>query len=140
MISVHLPTHTSCVRFSPNQELLLLCCIDGTVMIYDQIKSTSTSVKAAFVGFISNKFHINDIQYITRKCVLRELVVLFLFFFKIPTLTAWHSDGIIFVVGNDRGQFQHFDITLTCIKSQTLSDETTPANILDLSSYFRYKP
>lgn len=61
------------------------------------------------------------------------------FFFKIPTLAAWHSDGMIFVVGNDRGQFQHFDITLTCIKSQTLSDEATPANILDLSSYFRYK-
>ncbi|XP_011869415.1 PREDICTED: uncharacterized protein LOC105562881 [Vollenhovia emeryi] len=101
--SVQLPTHTSCVRFSPNQELLLLCCIDGTIMIYDQIKSTSTSVKAAFI----------------------------------PTLAAWHSDGIIFVVGNDRGQFQHFDITLTCIKSQTLSDEATPANILDLSSYFR---
>ncbi|RLU18526.1 hypothetical protein DMN91_008883 [Ooceraea biroi] len=103
VISVPLPTHTSCVRFSPNQELLLLCCIDGTVMMYDQTKSTTTSVKAAFI----------------------------------PTLVAWHGDGIIFVVGNDRGQFQHFDITLTCIKSQTLNDEATPANILDLSPYFR---
>lgn len=63
----------------------------------------------------------------------------FIFLFKIPTLAAWHNDGIIFVVGNDRGQFQHFDITLMCIKSQMLSDEATPANILDLSSYFRYK-
>ncbi|KAL6439873.1 hypothetical protein ACFW04_004118 [Cataglyphis niger] len=103
VISVSLPTHTSCVRFSPHQELLLLCCIDGTIMIYDQTKSTTTSIKAAFI----------------------------------PTLAAWHSDGIIFVVGNDRGQFQHFDITLTCIKSQTLNDETTPANILDLSPYFK---
>ncbi|KYQ50912.1 WD repeat-containing protein C2orf86 like protein [Trachymyrmex zeteki] len=103
VISVSLPTHTSCVRFSPNQELLLLCCIDGTIMMYDQIKSTSISVKAAFI----------------------------------PTLAAWHSDGIIFVVGNDRGQFQYFDITLMCIKSQTLSDEAVPANILDLSSYFK---
>ncbi|KAL0112775.1 hypothetical protein PUN28_012206 [Cardiocondyla obscurior] len=103
VISIQLPTHTSCVKFSPNQELLLLCCIDGTVMVYDQVKSTSTSIKAAFI----------------------------------PTLAAWHSDGIIFVVGNDRGQFQHFDITLSCIKSQTLSDEATPGNILDLSSYFR---
>ncbi|KAG5345687.1 FRITZ protein, partial [Acromyrmex heyeri] len=103
VISVPLPTHTSCVRFSPNQELLLLCCIDGTIMMYDQIKSTSISVKAAFI----------------------------------PTLAAWHSDGIIFVVGNDRGQFQYFDITLMCIKSQTLSDESMPANILDLSSYFK---
>jgi len=64
---------------------------------------------------------------------------LILFLFKIPTLAAWHSNGIIFVIGNDRGQFQHFDITLMCIKSQTLSDQATPANILDLSSYFRYK-
>ncbi|GAB1868382.1 WD repeat-containing protein LOC51057-like protein [Camponotus japonicus] len=103
VISVPLPTHTSCVRFSPHQELLLLCCIDGTIMIYDQTKSTTTSVKAAFI----------------------------------PTLAAWHSDGIIFVVGNDRGQFQHFDITLTCIKSQSLNDEATPANILDLSPYFK---
>jgi WD40 repeat protein len=52
VISVPLPTHTSCVRFSPNQELLLLCCIDGTIMLYDQTKSTSTSVKAAFVSMI----------------------------------------------------------------------------------------
>lgn len=103
VISVPLPTHTSCVKFSPNQELLLLCCIDGTIMMYDQNKSTSISVKAAFI----------------------------------PTLATWHSGGMIFVVGNDRGQFQHFDITLTCIKSQILSDEATPANILDLSSYFR---
>ncbi|XP_012232950.2 WD repeat-containing and planar cell polarity effector protein fritz homolog isoform X1 [Linepithema humile] len=103
VISISLPTHTSCVRFSPNQELLLLCCIDGTIMMYDQTKSTTTSVKAAFI----------------------------------PTLASWHSNGIIFVVGNDRGQFQHFDITLTCIKSQTLNDEATAANILDLSPYFR---
>jgi len=60
-------------------------------------------------------------------------------FLKIPTLAAWHSDGIIFVIGNDRGQFQYFDITLMCIKSQTLSDESMPANILDLSSYFKYE-
>ncbi|XP_020291724.1 WD repeat-containing and planar cell polarity effector protein fritz [Pseudomyrmex gracilis] len=103
VISVPLPTHTSCVRFSPGQELLLLCCIDGTIVMYDQTKLATNSVKAAFI----------------------------------PTLAAWHSDGMIFVVGNDRGQFQHFDLTLTCIKSQTLSDEATPANILDLSPYFR---
>ena len=61
------------------------------------------------------------------------------YFFKIPTLASWHSDGTIFIIGNDKGQFQHFDISLSCIKSQTLSEEVTPANILDLSSYFRYR-
>ncbi|XP_076625575.1 WD repeat-containing and planar cell polarity effector protein fritz isoform X2 [Colletes latitarsis] len=106
VISVPLPTHTSCVKFSPNQELLLLCCIDGSVIIYDQIRATTTSVKAGFI----------------------------------PTLASWHSDGIIFMIGNDKGQFQHFDISLSCIKSQTLSEEVTPANILDLSSYFRTQP
>ncbi|XP_050491279.1 WD repeat-containing and planar cell polarity effector protein fritz isoform X2 [Bombus huntii] len=106
MVSVSLPTHTSCVKFSPTQELLLLCCIDGSVIIYDQTRATTASVKAAFI----------------------------------PTLASWHSDGIIFVVGNDKGQFQHFDIALSCIKSQTLTEEAAQANILDLSSYFRIQP
>lgn len=52
MVSVPLPTHTSCVKFSPTQELLLLCCIDGSVMVYDQARATTTNVKAAFVSFI----------------------------------------------------------------------------------------
>ncbi|XP_014483964.1 PREDICTED: WD repeat-containing and planar cell polarity effector protein fritz isoform X2 [Dinoponera quadriceps] len=106
VISVPLPTHTSCVKFSPNQELLLLCCIDGTVTMYDPTKAITTSARAAFI----------------------------------PTLAAWHSDGMIFVLGNDRGQLQHFNVALQCIKSQTLSDEATPANILDLSPYFRNQP
>ncbi|XP_076761547.1 WD repeat-containing and planar cell polarity effector protein fritz isoform X2 [Xylocopa sonorina] len=106
MISVPLPTHTSCVKFSPTQELLLLCCIDGSIIIYDQTRATTISVKAAFI----------------------------------PTLASWHNDGIIFVVGNDKGQFQHFDIGLSCIKSQTLCEEAVQANILDLSSYFRIQP
>ncbi|EFN89810.1 WD repeat-containing protein LOC51057-like protein [Harpegnathos saltator] len=106
VISVPLPTHTSCVKFSPNQELLLLCCIDGTITMYDPTKAMTTSARAAFI----------------------------------PTLAAWHGDGMIFVLGNDRGQLQHFNIALQCIKSQTLSDEATPANILDLSPYFRNQP
>lgn len=106
VVSISLPTHTSCVKFSPTQELLLLCCIDGSIIIYDQIRATTTSVKAVFI----------------------------------PTLASWHSNGIIFVVGNDKGQLQHFDIALNCIKSQTLSEEATQTNILDLSSYFRIQP
>lgn len=51
MVSVSLPTHTSCVKFSPTQELLLLCCIDGSVIIYDQTRATTASVKAAFVSY-----------------------------------------------------------------------------------------
>ncbi|XP_066591947.1 WD repeat-containing and planar cell polarity effector protein fritz [Prorops nasuta] len=106
VISVPLPTHASCVKFSPSQEVLLLCCIDGSVILYDQAKDTTTSTKAIFI----------------------------------PTLASWHSDSIIFTVGNDRGQFQHFDISLSPIKCQALSEEAAPTNILDLSSYFRNQP
>ncbi|XP_015586643.1 WD repeat-containing and planar cell polarity effector protein fritz isoform X2 [Cephus cinctus] len=106
VISVPLPTHTSCVKFSPNHDMLLLCCIDGSITLHDQVRGTNNSVKAAFI----------------------------------PTLASWHSNGIIFAVGNERGQFQHFDISLSHVRSQMLSEDTTPANILDLSSYFRSQP
>jgi hypothetical protein len=29
--------------------MLLLCCIDGSITIHDQIKGTNNSIKAAFV-------------------------------------------------------------------------------------------
>ncbi|XP_012271982.1 WD repeat-containing and planar cell polarity effector protein fritz isoform X2 [Orussus abietinus] len=106
IISVPLPTHTSCVKFSPNHDMLLLCCIDGSITLHDQTKGTSSSIKTAFI----------------------------------PTLASWHNDGMIFAIGNERGQFQHFDISLSCIRSQMLSEDTTSANILDLSTYFRSQP
>lgn len=49
VVSIPLPTHTSCVRFSPTQEMLLLCCIDGSITLHDQTKGTNNSTKAAFV-------------------------------------------------------------------------------------------
>ncbi|XP_046472035.1 WD repeat-containing and planar cell polarity effector protein fritz isoform X1 [Neodiprion pinetum] len=100
--SVPLPTHTSCIKFSPNHDMLLLCCIDGSVTLHDQARGTNNTVKAAFI----------------------------------PTLASWHSDGMAFTISNERGQFQHYDISLTCLRSQILNEDTTPANILDLSSYF----
>ncbi|XP_043277509.1 WD repeat-containing and planar cell polarity effector protein fritz isoform X2 [Venturia canescens] len=106
VISVPLPTHTSCAIFSPNQDMLLLCCIDGSITLHDHNKGTSNSVKAPFI----------------------------------PTLASWHSDGFVFTIGNDRGQFQHYDISLATIKSQMLNDDSTPAIIFDLSTYFRSQP
>lgn len=64
MVSVPLPTHTSCVKFSPTQELLLLCCIDGSVIIYDQTRATTTSVKAAFVSYTYKYINICKVKYI----------------------------------------------------------------------------
>ncbi|XP_051174546.1 WD repeat-containing and planar cell polarity effector protein fritz [Leptopilina boulardi] len=106
VVSIPITTHTSCVKFSPNQEMLLLCCIDGSITLHDQPKGTSNTVKAAFI----------------------------------PTFASWHGDGIIFTLGNERGQFQHFDIAFSCIKSQMLTEESTSMNILDLSFYFRNQP
>ncbi|XP_063982059.1 WD repeat-containing and planar cell polarity effector protein fritz isoform X2 [Diachasmimorpha longicaudata] len=106
VVSIPLPTHTSCSRFSPNQDMLLLCCIDGSITLHDHTKGTNASVKAGFI----------------------------------PTLASWHSDSFIFTVGNERGQCQHYDISLTCIKTQMLNEESTQSSILDLTSYFRSQP
>ncbi|XP_011310420.1 WD repeat-containing and planar cell polarity effector protein fritz isoform X2 [Fopius arisanus] len=106
VVSIPLPTHTSCARFSPNQELLLLCCIDGSITLHDHNKGTNTSVKAGFI----------------------------------PTLASWHRDSFLFTVGNERGQCQHYDIALTCIKTQILNEDLTQSTILDLSTYFRSQP
>lgn len=59
---------------------------------------------------------------------------------QIPTLVTWHSDSAIVFIANDRGHFQSFDISLSCIKNQLLSEDQTPSNILDLSSYFSAQP
>lgn len=106
VVSIPLSTLTSYVKFSPNQEMLLICCIDGSITLHDQPKGTNNSSKAAFI----------------------------------PTFASWHGDGIIFAVGNEKGQFQHFDIAFNCIKSQTLTEEATPTNVIDLSTYFRNQP
>ena len=50
VVSIPLPTHISCATFSPNQEMLLLCCIDGSITLHDQLKGTNTSIKAVFVS------------------------------------------------------------------------------------------
>lgn len=52
IVSIPLATHTCCVKFSPNQEMLLLCCIDGTITLYDHSKGKNNSSKAAFVSVL----------------------------------------------------------------------------------------
>lgn len=56
---------------------------------------------------------------------------------KIPTLVSWHCDSAILMIANERCQFQCFDISLACIKTQPIAEDMTPAtNLLDLSGYF----
>lgn len=58
----------------------------------------------------------------------------------IPTLISWHCDSSLLMVANERCQFQCFDISLSCVKNQLISEDITPSNILDLSSYFTVQP
>lgn len=68
--SISLPTHTSSVKFSPNQEKLLICCIDGSLTVYDQIKGTNYNIKLAFVRIVYQLTIIKLIIFINIKFVM----------------------------------------------------------------------
>lgn len=55
-------------------------------------------------------------------------------------MISWHPDGTVIFVGNERSQFQCFDIALSCIKNQLISEDMTPSNLVDLGSYFKNQP
>lgn len=48
--SISLPTHVCCHSFSPLQDKLLLGCIDGSLVLYDEALGVTHIVKAAFVS------------------------------------------------------------------------------------------
>ncbi|XP_066255640.1 WD repeat-containing and planar cell polarity effector protein fritz [Euwallacea similis] len=54
----------------------------------------------------------------------------------IATLAAWHPEGVIVAVANEKGYIQYYDTALNAIKSQLTSEDYTPAALLDLSGYF----
>lgn len=47
--SIALPTHVCCHSFSPLQDKLLLGCIDGSLVLYDEALGVTHVVKAAFI-------------------------------------------------------------------------------------------
>lgn len=55
----------------------------------------------------------------------------------IPNIVSWHNDGSLIMVANERSQFQCFDIALSCVRAQLLSEDLTPSNLIDLASYFK---
>lgn len=57
---------------------------------------------------------------------------------QIPMFVSWHSDSSIMMIANEKCQFQCFDIALSCVRTQLMSEEIVPSNILDLSNYFSY--
>lgn len=54
----------------------------------------------------------------------------------IPTLLRWHGDGSLLLAANDRAQLQWFDLALSCVRTQLLSEDVTPSNLVDLGAYF----
>lgn len=58
----------------------------------------------------------------------------------IPAQVAFHPDSALIMIANERGQLQCFDISLSCVKNQLISEEVTPSNILDLSHFFTHQP
>lgn len=56
----------------------------------------------------------------------------------IPNLVTWHNDGALIIIANERSQFQFFDLALSCLRAQLLSEDVTPSSIIDLATYFKY--
>ncbi|KAF4520652.1 hypothetical protein B566_EDAN007518 [Ephemera danica] len=46
----------------------------------------------------------------------------------IPSMVAWHPDGSLVVVANEKGQLQSFDLALAPVRIQLLSEEPVPAH------------
>lgn len=58
----------------------------------------------------------------------------------IPQYVTWHCDSALLMISNERCQLQCFDISLSCVKNQLLSDEISPSAVLDLSQYLAGPP
>lgn len=100
--SIPLQTEICCCTFSPDNEKIIMGCIDGSIVLFDETRGTTYLVKSSFI----------------------------------PSTIAFHPDSALFVIANERGQLQCFDISLSCVKNQLLSEDLGPSNLLDLSGYF----
>ncbi|KAG5890065.1 hypothetical protein JTB14_003630 [Gonioctena quinquepunctata] len=54
----------------------------------------------------------------------------------IPTMAAWHPDGAVVAISNEKGQLQYFDTSLNCLRTQFSNEECTPTTMINLSNYF----
>lgn len=52
-------------------------------------------------------------------------------------MITWHPDGTMVVAANEKGQLQSFDLALTPVRVQLLSEEPGTSHMLDLTVYFR---
>lgn len=126
--SIPLQSQVCCHSFSPDNEKLMLGCIDGSVILFDEGRGITHLIKAAFVS--ESKHLFAPLRSFYKK----------IFSFQIPTLVSWHADSAIVVIANEKCQMQCFDISLACIRTQIVNDELTSASVLDLTSYFATQP
>ncbi|KAL1404735.1 hypothetical protein pipiens_005237 [Culex pipiens pipiens] len=102
--SIPLQTQVCCNAFSPDHEKLMLGCIDGSMILFDEGRGITHLVKAAFI----------------------------------PTFVSWHSDSSVVMIANEKCQLQCFDIALSCVRTQLVSEDVVPSSVLDLSNYFAH--
>ncbi|KAL3874609.1 hypothetical protein ACJMK2_037597 [Sinanodonta woodiana] len=58
----------------------------------------------------------------------------------IPSVIGWHPTGTIFFVGCVKGDFQIFDMALTPLRVQVLTEEPNPQRLLKISKFFKVPP
>nr|XP_022909980.1 WD repeat-containing and planar cell polarity effector protein fritz [Onthophagus taurus] len=58
----------------------------------------------------------------------------------IPTLACWHDSNCLAAIGNENGQIQYIDASLNFVRTQISTEDFTPTNIIDVSSYFNTRP
>ncbi|XP_023170747.2 WD repeat-containing and planar cell polarity effector protein fritz [Drosophila hydei] len=85
-----------------------------------------------FLGSIDRNICLHDLVLQTTKYVKQIEIV--------PTQCAWHCDSALLCVSNERSVLQCFDLALSPIGNQLLSESVTPTNLLDLSHYFATQP
>lgn len=126
MTSIPLQSQVCCHSFSPDNEKLMLGCIDGSMVLFDEGRGITHLIKAAFVSI--SAFNQTEQEYNI------------LLSFQIPTLVTWHADSAIVIIANEKCQIQCFDISLACLRNQLISEDMTPVSVLDLCSYFATQP
>ncbi|XP_034474588.1 WD repeat-containing and planar cell polarity effector protein fritz [Drosophila innubila] len=85
-----------------------------------------------FLGSIDRNICLHDLVLQTTKYVNQIEIV--------PTQCAWHCDSALLCVSNERSVLQCFDLALSPIGNQLLSESVTPLSLLDLSHYFATQP
>lgn len=75
--SIPLQSQVCCHSFSPDNEKLMLGCIDGSVILFDESRGITHSIKAAFVSSFSKNFlfykHFKKYKYFTQKTTIHYI-------------------------------------------------------------------